>query len=156
MTNQKVERWCQALADKFTAIFGSTYTITKAYDASSDLYIKVQVGAGPNNIVHAIVRIKPDAAPASGAYDSLGLAQTVFCPHVAEVMFDITTPFSAGATEAERAVICQQVMALGTKVKMYSYAVGSGNIAVTDFASNATLRATLNNVEGSFGAMANL
>lgn len=161
MVNAKCERWAQALVDSLQAIFGSTYTVTKGYDASSNIYVQLATVAGTNNKVKAVISLRPATAPASGAYDSLGLAQTVYTPHIAAVLFDITTPFSAGSTEKERALVSRAALSLGTRVDVYSYAVGAGNIAVTDFPfqatpGTATLIVSMDNVEGNFGAMANL
>lgn len=155
MVNQKCERWAQALVDSLSAILGSLYVVTKAYDASSDVYVSVARLAGGNNSVKSIVKLAPAAPPASGAFDSLGLAQTVYSPHVASIAFDITTPFSAGTTEKERAIIDWQVTSLGTHVDWYSKAVGAANLAVTDITS-ANFIAGVDNIDTRNGTLSNL
>jgi hypothetical protein len=155
MVNQKCERWAQALVDSLSAILGSLYTVTKAFDANSDVYVKVALAAGGNNSVKAIVKLAPAAPPASGKYDSLGLAQTVYSPHVASIAFDITTPFSTGTTEKERAIVDWQVVTLGTHVDWYSKAVGAGNLAVTDI-DVANFVAGVDNIDTRNGTLSNL
>lgn len=161
MVNAKCERWAQALVDSLQTVLGSLYTVTKAYDASTNIYVKVALVAGGNNSVKALISLRPASAPASGQYDSLGLGATVYTPHIAAILFDITTPFSAGTTEKERAIVSRAVTALGTRVDFYSETAVGTNIAVADFPfqatpGSATLIVSLDNVEGVFGAMANL
>ena len=155
MVNAKCERWAQALVDNLSQVLGALYTVTKAYDTNTDVYVSVALAAGGNNSVKSLIRIKPAAAPASGAKDSLGLTQTVYTPHVAQVLFDITTPFSAGTTEKERAIIDWQVLALGVHVDFYSETAAGSNIAVADFAT-ATLNASVDNIDLRNGTLSNL
>lgn len=155
MTNAKVERWAQALVDSLSTILGSLYTVTKAYDASIDVYVKVALAAGGNNSVKAIIKLAPAAPPASGQSDSLGLAQTVYTPHVASIAYDITTPFSAGTTEKERAIVDWQVLGFGTHVDWYSKAVGASNLAVTDIAA-VNFVAGVGNIDTRNGTLSNL
>lgn len=159
MTNAKVERWAAALVDSLTNLFGALYTVTKAYEAvTNDIYVKVALVAGGNNSVKALIKLAPAAVAASGKFDSLGLTQTVYSPHVASIIFDITTPFSAGTTEKERAVIDAKVVALGTHVDWYSKAAGAGNLVIADITSvgGTNYIASLDNVDDRNGTLSNL
>lgn len=159
MTNPKVERWAQALVDSLQALLGSLYTVTKAYEAvTHDIYVSVALVAGGNNSVKSLIKLAPASPPASGATDSLGLAQTVYTPHYAAVIFDITTPFSAGATEKERAVITHRVASLGTHVDFYSKAAGAGNLVIADITTpgGTNYIASVDNVDERNGTLSNL
>lgn len=155
MVNQKVTRWAQALVDQLSALLGSLYTVTTAFDGNTDIYVTVALVAGGNNSTKAVIRLKPASPAASGLTDSLGLTQTVYSPHVVQVIYDITTPFSAGTTELERAYIDGKIVVLGTRVEWYSKAIGASNIAVTDIAA-ANFIAALDNVDPVFGPLSNL
>jgi hypothetical protein len=155
MVNQKCTRWAKALVDILTVRLGALYTVTQAYDASTDIYVKVALVAGGNNSVKAIIKLAPATAPASGKYDSLGLTQTVYTPHVASILFDITTPFSAGTTEVERATVDHEVLALGTRVEWYSKIFTGTNMVVTDIAA-ANFIVGIDNVDIASGALSNL
>lgn len=153
MVNQKCERWAQALVDKLSRRLGSSYTVTKLYDTNSDVYVKVVTGAGPNNKVHAIIKLVPASPPASGQYDSLGLTQTVYTPHIAQVAFDITA--AVGATETEKFIVLRDALVLGTRVELYEKDCTGSTLVIADVAA-ANFIYGADNTASDFGAMANL
>jgi uncharacterized protein YaiE (UPF0345 family) len=155
MQNEKTLRFCTAIADNLNLVLGSLYSATVNFDTNSDSYVKLALVAGGNNSVKALIKIAPASPPASGKVDSLGLTQTVYTPHVASVLYDITTPFSAGTTEKERAIVDWQVISLGTHVDWYSETAAGTNIAVADFAT-ATLRASVDNIDLRNGTLSNM
>jgi hypothetical protein len=161
MTNQKCQRWAQDIADTLSMVLGSLYTVSIAFDSNTDVYVTVALAAGGNNSVKALISLRPAAPPASGAVDSLGLTQTVYTPHIAAILYDITTPFSAGTTEKERAIVDWKVLSLGTHVDFYSETAAGSNIAIADFPFQATpgaatLRASVDNIDLRNGTLSNL
>lgn len=150
MVNQRTERWAVALADIFTQLFGATYAVSKAYDTNSDVYVKVALAAGGNNTVKAIVKLVPATAPASGAKDSLGLTQTVFGPHVAQVLFDIT---ASSTSTTERFIVQHEVDKLGARIELFEKTAGAGNIAIADIAAGQFVTGL--DFDVPFGALAN-
>ncbi len=156
MVNEKCQRWSQAVADDLALLLGSLYSTTVLYDTNSDVYVKVALVAGGSNSVKALISIKPGAAPASGAYDSLGLTQTVYTPHIIRVMIDRTTPFSAGTTLKELETIAHELDALGVRIQWYSETASGSNIAIADLLSASSPDADLSNIDLRNGTLSNL
>lgn len=153
MVNQKTQRWADALAEALALRLGATYTVTKGYDAADDknVYVSAALAAGGNNSVDAIIKFAPAAAPASGAKDSLGLTQTVYSPHVAKVLFDITA--SDGTPNAVRAKVMVEVARLGTGIEVYDKTAGAANIVLADITA-ANIIATIDDL--AWGSLANV
>jgi hypothetical protein len=142
----KTERLATALFDILTQRLAVAYPATaipviKNYDANNDVYLTVTVTPE----LDAIIKFEPDAAPASGAVDSLGITQTVFNPHIIRVGFDIGTQASVTATLAT-AVATNAVTVNGvTFTAVASGATGNQwNIGGTDAISAANLAAAIN------------
>ena len=151
MVNQKCERWAAALVETLGQRLGALYAGTKAYDPNPDVYVKVALVAGGNNSVKAIIKLVQAAAPASGAVDSLGLTQTVYTPHIAQVIHDIN---ASGTTTTERFCVELEMAKLGTRIELYEKDAGAGNVAVADIASGQFVVAYDHDIW--FGALTNV
>jgi hypothetical protein len=154
MVNAKTTRWAQALLDNLTLLLGATgtaYNVTQAYDTNTDIYVTAALAAGGNHSNVAIIKLIPTTAPASGAKDSLGLGQTVYSPHIVQVLFDINT--ASGTSEVVRAYAMVLAARLGARVEVYGKDPGAGNVAVTDIAS-ANFKASLDDI--IFGVIGNV
>lgn len=153
MVDQRAERWSQAIVDSLSLRLGSLYAVTKTYDSTPDIYVKVALVAGGNNSVRAIVKLVPATAPACGGKDSLGLTQIVYSPHTAAIAYDITAVVFT--TAIERFWVDRIVFSLGTRVEIYEKTVGASNLVVADVAvGNFVVGA--DNINETFGAMCNL
>lgn len=131
MQNKKVDLQADLLVQTLGFRLPSS-AVAKTYDASGDVYVTVTTGTG-NNSVDGIVKFVRASAPASGAYDALGLAQTVYSPHICQVLFDITA--SVGTTEAYKAQILCECARIGMKVELYEVDATGSNIAVAGITS---------------------
>jgi len=149
-------RVAQAIVDDLTLLFGSTYTVSLSYDATSGYPIVTVVTGSGNNSVRAIVYITPAIAPASGAYDSLGLNQVVYTPHIVSVLFDTTA--SVGTTAKEQLYVLKETLALGSHLDLYNKAEGAGNIARSDITSQGGTNwiASVDNIDLRNGTLSNL
>jgi hypothetical protein len=154
-TNQKIDR----LADGFvnTMAFRG-YTVTKSYDATSDVNLTIAFGTGAFS-VKSIARIKPVVGLYGGQaneVDGLGLVQRVYTPNFVLAVFnsDFTTNGASAAListqQGHVALITAELAKLGLQLQLATKTivtgVNTGNLSVAagvdfsggDFAVKAT------------------
>jgi hypothetical protein len=156
MMNRKTDLTADLLVEKL-AMRLPTATVVKAYDASGDAYVTVVVGSG-NNSVEAIAKFVPGPSSAAGQYDALGLAQRVYSPHIAQLLFDSNvagTPGGSlgGTAWTVKTAVYGEVMRNGMRVDVYVKDAGAGNLAVTDIAVG-NFSSTFNSLE--WGSLASV
>jgi hypothetical protein len=99
LTNIKIERLGRALTDDLILRLASAanpFPVVSAHDASGDLYLTVTSAPGSS----ALVKFEVQSAQASGALDSLGLAQSVYTPHITKLGIDAGAPGTAASDTA--------------------------------------------------------
>lgn len=141
--NQKVERSIDAIVNLLTF---RGYTVTKAYEAvTNDAYITV-VGSTTGGVLaqKALVRIKPvlglyGQANSPAETDGLGLAQRVYNPLVAQVLFNIDVATNATTTarnaivKGHEALILGEVLKAGMVTELHTFDSAAGTMAVANF-----------------------
>jgi hypothetical protein len=123
---QKCERLAQAILDE-VQYRCPAYTFVKSYDADSNILFTV-TGSG---ISTSYILILPEAAPASGATDGLGLTQRVYVPDVIRFGYDSSAAFEAVFANFALFSILSK---LGTAVEVYI----SATIAASDLRTGPT------------------
>jgi hypothetical protein len=138
---QKCERLAQAILDE-AAFRCPAYTFVKSYDADSNILFTI-TGTG---IATSYILILPEAAPASGATDGLGLTQRVYTPDVIRFGYDSSAAFEAAF--ANFALF--HILALkGTAVEVYV----SATIAASDLRagpSNGNYKGVIRDLQWGF------
>jgi hypothetical protein len=128
MTNIHIERLGMALTDDLIMRFRSAanlFPVVSAHDSSGDLYLTVTDAPGSS----AIVKFETQSVASSGQFDSLGLAQPVYTPHVTKLGID------AGAAGVKASDTVTLTSAVATKTVTIN---GSVFTAVAGAAANAT------------------
>jgi hypothetical protein len=133
--NQKIELTAQGLVERlnmrFTALSNAAVAAA-AYDANGDKYVTVIAGAG-NNSVKAIIKFETAPVALSGATDGLGLAQRVYSPHTAKVLFEVNA--AAAISRLQEFIVLGEVFRIGMKGEFYTKDGAAGVVAVTDITS---------------------
>lgn len=147
MTNEKIERLGRALKDDLILRLASSSNptpVAEAHDADGDLYLTVSISASD----YGIIKFEPQAAQPSGLYDSLGLAQAVYTPHVTKLGFCGGSPgVAASATATLNAVVATNSITIDGHAFT---AVASGatgdqfNVGGTDTITATNLAAAIN------------
>lgn len=107
----KADRLIKAIGDEIALKF-PTAVLTYGYDANIDATLDIALASNTHRL-----RIKPEAAPASGATDGLGLTQRVYVPYVIQFARDTTA-----AADALQYYFSALLASKGARVEFYTKA----------------------------------
>ena len=127
------------LADRLKTRLPSTQIVTESFD--TDLNPLITINDGSPATLEANFVIKVAAVDWPTAVDVLGLAQTVYTPHVIAVATEADTTAGAAAdptTRAQLLPVIAQCLAMGCETRWYESAVGAVPTAGTITAGAAT------------------
>lgn len=121
---QRINRWLKAIEDQI-AFWIPTAVITHAYDTSNDECLAIEFSGQTHR-----VRGKPEAAPASGQYDGLGLAQRVYAPDLLQIGID--TSAEGGGLDADTELMRAALYTVVTSKNCRCQIFAKSSIALTD------------------------
>lgn len=144
----RINRYLKQAEDRIQFLL-PTAVIAHAFDVSGDENITIVI----NGRTHR-VRGKPEAAPASGLTDGLGLTQRVYVPDVFQLGISLSAGSDASAgIPLERAAIATIVTSLNTRVQWFEKAA----VALADMVDgDASLLLTYQPAYDGFGYLGNL
>lgn len=139
MSTEKARMISLRLAEMLRARIG-TLALVEGVGASGDPLITI--GAGSNGGVNAVIRVVPFSAPI--AKDVLGLASTVFTPHVVQLATEANNAAGSGAdilTRQQLMNFLAPVLGIGAQVEWYEEANGTAPVEAT--ITSSKLKATV-------------
>jgi hypothetical protein len=127
------------LADKLKTRLPATQLVTQSFDTDGNPLISINDGTAATLEANFVIKIAAVDWPL--ALDVLGLAQTVFTPHVIAIATEADTTAGAAAdpmTRAQLLPVIGQALAMGCETRWYESAVGAVPTAATITAGAAT------------------
>lgn len=119
-TTKPAQTAARQLKENLSIRLGALWTIVETVDASGNPVLKVSLtadGAWTTAEEYAYIRVKPVATT---NVDSLGLAQTVFCPHVIQIAVEESAAADIAYLTAPRfGIILAECLARGMAVEWY-------------------------------------